>query len=267
MCSKNPSSYKLVSLRGLFLLVPICHPDVNNTEPTLSRALIFSTMTQTFWVPGLEFAVPEEAPLPWQTAVNVPTVHLYLSFIGAMRACPPFPRLCWSLMITVVQASCFLTFCPPFPGLRSLVSMHGKYWVVYYHSAKMGFRSRVWEEEALWLCMFDTSLRSGLFQLWKGHVSREVRHGRFVTWEESRSWGLYKVMIPEQLVFLSQLCEISFGFDSLLPALMRSEHYSWKKNLESVRVCSPRSSALMRYFLSFSVCCFSITLMIWKIRL
>lgn len=124
-------------------------------------------MTQTVWQPGLEFAVPEEAPLPWETAVYVPTIHLFLSFLGAMCACPPFPCLCWSLMITV-QAPCFLTFCPPYPGLRSLVSMPGKYWVVAYHSAKMGFRSRVWEEEALCLCMFDTSLRSGLFQLWKG---------------------------------------------------------------------------------------------------
>lgn len=239
MCSKKPSSNKLVSLRGLFLLVPICHPDVNSTEPTLSRALIFSAMTQSFWEPGLECAVPEEAPLPWQTAVKVPTIHLSLSFLGAMSACPPFPRLCWSLMITVVWVSYFLTFCLPFPGLRSLVSIHGKHWAVAYHSAEMEFRSRVWKEEALWLCMFDTSLRSGLFQLWKGHVSREVRHGRFVTWEEvSGSWGLYKVTIPEQLFFLSQVCEISIGFDSLLPALMSSADYSWKKNLESMSDCS-----------------------------
>lgn len=132
----------------------------------------------------------------------------------------------------------FLTLCPPFPGLRSLVSMHSKYWVVAY-SAEMCFRSRVWEEEAQWLCMFDTSLRSGLLQLWKGHVSKEVRHGMFVTWEEvSGSWGLYKVMVPEQLLFLSQPCEISFGFDTLLPALMNSADYSWKKNLESMSDCS-----------------------------
>lgn len=41
-----------------------CHPDVNNPEPMLNPALIFSAMTQSLWEPGLEFAVPEEAPLP-----------------------------------------------------------------------------------------------------------------------------------------------------------------------------------------------------------
>ena len=33
-------------------------------------------------------------------------------------------------------------------------------------------------------CMFNMSLRSGLFQLLEGHVSREVKHGWFDTWEE-----------------------------------------------------------------------------------
>lgn len=82
------------------------------------------------------------SPLPWQTAASVPTIHLYLSFLGAMCACPPFPRLCWTLMIIVVW-SCFFNFCPPFPGLRSLVSVHRKYWVVAHHSAKMGLRAGV----------------------------------------------------------------------------------------------------------------------------
>lgn len=33
-------------------------------------------------------------------------------------------------------------------------------------------------------CVFNTSLRSGLFQLLEGHTSREVKHGGFETWEE-----------------------------------------------------------------------------------
>lgn len=32
--------------------------------------------------------------------------------------------------------------------------------------------------------VFNMSLRSGLFQLLEGHASREVKHGRFDTWEE-----------------------------------------------------------------------------------
>lgn len=145
MCSKKPSSNKLVSLRGLFLLVPICHPDVNNTWVLLS----FSLQWHNHWEPGLEFAVPEYLPSSltdcWQCAHNPP-----LPGLSWCHVC--LPSLPTPLLITVVQASYFLTFCPPFPGLRSLVSMHGKYWVVAYHSAEMGFRSKVWEEEMLWLC-------------------------------------------------------------------------------------------------------------------
>lgn len=127
--------------------------------------------------------MPEEAPLPWQAVVDVPTIHPCLSFLGAMCACPPLPHLCWSLWCRHLGSSLSAHLSL---GGDSLVSMHGKYWVVASHSAKLGIRSRIWEEEALWLCMFDTSLRSGLFQLWKGHVSREVRHGRFVTWKRSQ---------------------------------------------------------------------------------
>ena len=47
MCSKKPSSDELVSLGGLFLLVPICHSDVTSTEP-VNPALAFSRTTDVF---------------------------------------------------------------------------------------------------------------------------------------------------------------------------------------------------------------------------
>lgn len=45
--------------------------------------------------------------------------------------------------------------------------------------------------------MFNMNLRSGLFQLWEGRMSREVKCGRSDTWEEASSILSAVVMSPE----------------------------------------------------------------------
>lgn len=139
------------------------------------------------------------------------------------------------------------------------MTVHTKPWVWTYHATEMEFTSTAWQDEALWVWMFNMSLSSGLFQLLEGHVTREIKHGSFESREEassilkavSKQWALHS----RWPTFAYQLSEISFRFVFLLPALMRSADVVVQEEFGvCVRLFSHRSSALIRHFLSFSAC-------------
>lgn len=265
MCSEKTSRNKLVSLGRLFFLVPICHSDETCTEP-VNPALAFSRMTDVFLGAraGIRDAWRSSLLFPDRLLSMCPPCTSTLLELSWRRVClPSLPMLllhCGGDILLPHSLSIF-----PWVKISEGLCTHTKYWAVAYRSAEMGFRSRAWEEEALWLSMFNMSLRSGSFQLLERHMSREVKHGRLDTWEEvSRVPRTVVSDEPPRSRFCPASC-VKWPLDLvfLLPALMSSADCSWKKNLEScVRLLSPRSSALMRYFLSFSVCSFPITLMI-----
>lgn len=185
LCSKKPSSSKLVSLRGLFLLV------IPLSSGCKQRWVLLSFSLQWHKHSGNQ---------GW----NLQCLKKPLFPDRLLSMCPQFSST-WAFLVPCVLALPSHTFADPWWSLwcRHLasslsahlslgwdLSVHGEYWVVSYHSAKMGFRSRVWEEEALCLCMFDTSLRSGLFQLWKCmFLGRSVMAG-LLPGKRSQSWGL-----------------------------------------------------------------------------
>lgn len=149
----------------------------------------------------------------------------------------------WSLC-----CGCFTSsLCPSVPVFRSLKDyvciQNIDWWLIVQQKW-----SRVWEEEALWLRVshkFKIRIVSALGRT----VSREVEHGRFHTWEE-----------VSRVLASCVKFHLDLGFCCLPWWVVLTIHE--RRICVCVRWFCPRSSALMRYFLSFSVCSFPITLMI-----
>lgn len=224
------------------------HSGVTSTEP-LNPALTSLGWQISLWEPGLKFRMPKEA-----APSSLRDCHQYAHN-------SPLLELSWCHVCGCFTSSSIPGFRSVFRSLKDYVCIQNIEWCLTVQ------QKQVWgaglEKRKHWLCVshkFKIRIVSALGRT----VSREVEHGRFDAWEDVSS-------VPStvgtdehwKVVFFLASCEkfcLDLGFCCLPWWVVLIIHDG--RICVCVRWFCPRSFAIMRYFLSFSVCSFPIALMI-----